>query len=491
MTTSWASKSAEVRAKLNHPVIDSDGHMIEFEPGFLDYLKREGGGSMVKRFLSPERNTGGWGRLFRWYSLSQQERLDQRVTRSPWWALPTKNTLDRATAILPQLLSERMGAIGLDFTVLYPSMGLMFPHIDGDELRRATCRALNTFHADYFEEYSSQMTPAAAIPMHTPQEAIEELEYVVNELGIKAVMMAGHVQRPIPVVERTAPDVAQHAFWLDTFCLDSAYDYDPVWAKCVELRIAPTFHSPAMGWGSRTSVSNYMYNHIGHFAASGEALCKAMFMSGVTRRFPTLKFGFLESGVGWACNLYADMIGHWDKRNIKKMDNYDPANLNKEQLMDLYQRYGGKWAEKHIDGLAAGRSLMGGTQEDPNTLDDWAQCGIEKAEDIKDLFVENFYFGCEADDPINATAFNAKMNPFGARLKAIFSSDIGHWDVPDMEEVLEEAHEMVEHELITETDFRDFVFTNPTTLWTGTNPDFFKGTAVEDAVDKLLADGKA
>ena len=491
MPATYPSKSAEVRAKLDHPVIDSDGHMIEFEPGFFDYLERVGGKSIVKRFLSPERNSGCWGRMFRWYSLSPEERLDQRVTRSPWWALPTKNTLDRATAILPQLLSERMEVIGLDFTVLYPTLGLLFPHIDSDELRRATCRALNTFHAEYFKEYASQMTPAAVIPMHTPQEAIEELEFVVNELGLKVVMMAGHVQRPIPVVQRVAPEVAQHAFWLDTFCLDSAYDYDPVWAKCVELKIAPTFHSPAMGWGSRTSVSNYMYNHIGHFAASGEALCKAMFMSGVTRRFPTLKFGFLESGVGWACNLYADMIGHWEKRNIKKMGNYDPANLNQEQLLDLYQRYGGKWAEEHLDHLAGGKSLMGGTREDPNALDDWARCGIEKAEDIKDLFVRNFYFGCEADDPINATAFNAKMNPFGARLKAIFSSDIGHWDVPDMEEVLEEAYEMVEHGLITEDDFRDFVFTNPTTLWTGTNPDFFKGTVVEDAVGKLLANGAA
>jgi hypothetical protein len=41
--------------------------------------------------------------------------------------------------------------------------------------------------------------------------------------------------------------------------------------------------------------------------------------------------------------------------------------------------------------------------------------------------------------------------------------------------------------VISADDFRDFVFTNPTTLWTGTNPDFFKGTVVEAAVDKLLA----
>ena len=88
-----------------------------------------------------------------------------------------------------------------------------------------------------------------------------------------------------------------------------------------------------------------------------------MFMSGVTRRFPTLKFGFLESGVGWACNLYADMIGHWEKRNGKKMDNYDPANLNPEQLLDLYQRYGGKWAEEYPGRLIDEKNLMGGTRK--------------------------------------------------------------------------------------------------------------------------------
>ena len=81
------------------------------------------------------------------------------------------------------------------------------------------------------------------------------------------------------------------------------------------------------------------------------------------------------------------------------------------------------------------------------------------------------------------------MNPFGARLRAIFSSDIGHWDVPDMTAVLEEAYELVEDEVLEEEDFRDFVFTNPVTLWTGMNPDFFKGTVVEQAAAKVLANG--
>jgi hypothetical protein len=53
--------------------------------------------------------------------------------------------------------------------------------------------------------------------------------------------------------------------------------------------------------------------------------------------------------------------------------------------------------------------------------------------------------------------------------------------------VLEEAHELVEHGLITQDDFRQFVFGNPARLHTALNPDFFKGTAVESAVAKELA----
>ena len=90
----------------------------------------------------------------------------------------------------------------------------------------------------------------------------------------------------------------------------------------------------------------------------------------------------------------------------------------------------------------------------PSQVDDWHRVGMESVDEMDDLFVKPFYFGCEADDPMNAWAFNSKVNPRGARLKAVFSSDIGHWDVPDMRGVVEEAYEMVEHELMTDDELR-------------------------------------
>ena len=76
----------------------------------------------------------------------------------------------------------------------------------------------------------------------------------------------------------------------------------------------------------------------------------------------------------------------------------------------------------------------------------------------------------------------------GARLNAIYGSDLGHWDLPDMRDAAAEAYELVEKEVMSEDDFRQFVFVNPVKLVTGSNPDFFKGTVVESAVKKLLAE---
>lgn len=51
-----------------------------------------------------------------------------------------------------------------------------------------------------------------------------------------------------------------------------------------------------------------------------------------------------------------------------------------------------------------------------------------------------------------------------------------------------EAYEMVEEGYMTTDDFRDFTFGNVVEMHTGMNPDFFKGTVVEDEVDKWHAE---
>ena len=59
---------------------------------------------------------------------------------------------------------------------------------------------------------------------------------------------------------------------------------------------------------------------------------------------------------------------------------------------------------------------------------------------------------------------------------AVLSSNISHFDVPDISQVLQDAWKLVEHMDVSKEDFAAFTFGNAVTPWTGLNPNFFKGT---------------
>ena len=151
------------------------------------------------------------------------------------------------------------------------------------------------------------------------------------------------------------------------------------------------------------------------------------------------------------------------------------ASLLRDKGRDLLTIAG----EDSVDPAVA---MMGTSREPEDLIDEFGAVGLTSTEDIRELFTRNFYFGCEADDRMTALAFDTRINAFGAKLKAIFSSDIGHWDVPDISEVLEEAWELVDHGLLTESDFRDFTFDHVVELYTAGNPDFFEGTTVAASI---------
>jgi predicted TIM-barrel fold metal-dependent hydrolase len=475
------SRSRAIHDRLSHPVIDSDGHWREFEPIAMEYLRETAGPQVVEKWTSRLRALGE-GDFVR---MTREERLDKRAGQPPWWALPVKNTLDMATSFIPRLMHQRLQEMGLDFAVLYPTHAQLFaPYVGDDELRQAGCHAFNRYAAETWAEFADRVTPIGVIPMHTPAEALAELDHC-KALGIKAIAMGSLIRRSIPATERMGIS-RRYACWLDVLGLDSIYDYDLVWRKCEELGYAATFHSAAENYGLRNSISNFVYNHIGHFGEAGNAVCKALFLGGVTRRFPRMRFAFLEGGVAWGCSLLADLTSHWEKRNRDAIQDLNPRHLDRERLMVLLQEYGGeKMYGKFAEFESWLRRGMGNAV--PDELDDFAAARIERRDDIRELFVPRFFFGCESDDPTVTHAFAARANPFRAKLCAMLSSDISHFDVPDMTDVLHEAWELVEDHGLSEEDFRDFTFGNAVRLWASLNPDFFEGTAVEKAVQQHLA----
>src|SRR5262249_32896945 len=146
------------------------------------------------------------------------------VGQEGFWSRSERNTRDRATGMLPRFLYERLEELGIDFAAIYPTAGLRVPRIRNDEDRRAGCRAVNIVTAAYFPRLSDRMTPAAAIPVGTPEEAIAELEFCTSQLGSKVAMFGSLHQRPVPSIANGDPDVARFAVWYDALGLDSQYD---------------------------------------------------------------------------------------------------------------------------------------------------------------------------------------------------------------------------------------------------------------------------
>ncbi|KYG04737.1 hypothetical protein BE21_45060 [Sorangium cellulosum] len=334
-----ASPSVAVKEKLDYPVIDTDIHTNDYSPALEDFVATYGGAKLVddlRKALSSRRRNAENSSGKDWYTQTPEERQHYRTVRSPWWARVTRNTLDVATYHLPSLLAERLEEQGSDYSVLFPNNTLAPLAVKDRGARQALTRAINHYHADLFRKYSDRLTPVAGIPLNTPEEGIEELEFAVKELGLKAINISGGVRRPIKsIAEKYPPD--QH----------------PEIAK--------------------------------------------------------------------------------------------------------YAR-----------------------QPPPEHRNDFAAAGIEKIEDIRDRWVNNFFFGSESDDRTIAAAFNDKANPLGAKINAIYSSDVGHWDVPDLTEALAESWNLVEEGIISAEDFKAYVFENPYKLYTEANASFFKGTRVEE-----------
>jgi predicted TIM-barrel fold metal-dependent hydrolase len=467
--------AAEARRRLGHPVVDADGHFIELMPliddEVLTYLEESGGPELRDRYR--ERALWSFDPV-----QFQADRRDPDVVEHwrampSWWGNPVADALERATAHLPHLLYDRLDDLGVDLMLAYPSWTLAFLMDSDAALRAPACRAVNRYTARLFSPYADRLRAAALIPMGTPEEAVAEIDHAVQELGHSLVLLAGFAIRP----------AGASGSRLDVFGIDSAFDYDPVWEACVRNRVAPVFHSSVQYAHPARSVSNYVFNHIAGVAQAHEALCKALFIGGVYRRFPALRFAYLEGGVMWGASLLADLVGHWEKRGAHAIDSLDPSRLDVAAVMGLVRAYGSDDMVANAGRIEQYLSRQPGR---PAELDEFAAAHLSRAEDIVVPFAERSFFGCEADDPLVPFAFRLHVAGMPVTLRPVLGTDVSHWDAPVMEEVLPEAYEVLEEGRVDEEEFEAFTFSNAVRLHGALNPSFFDGTACEKEARAVL-----
>lgn len=484
-STSRAQPSAEeVRRALGHPVVDADGHFVELMPlvddEILTYLEESAGRRAAEDYRARALASLDTVRF-------QADRQDPEVVGSwqampSWWGNPVDDPRERATAHLPALLYERLDELGIDLMLTYPSWALGFLMGRDTSLRGPVCRAFNRYTARLFAPYRDRLLPAALIPMDHPAEAAAEIEHAVGELGHRLVVLSGHAVRVLGEADGAQ---GPRPLRLDVFGIDSDADYDPVWEACTRWRVAPVFHSSLQAHHVARSVSNYVFNHVGGIAHAHEALCKALFLGGVYRRFPALRFGYLEGGVMWGASLLADLVGHWEKRGAHAIEALDPGRLDVDTVMALVRRYG---SDDMVANEARIAEFLRRRPGRPRELDEFAAAEVGSPDDIVGPIAERSFFGCEADDPLVPLSFGLRMAGDRVTLRPMFGSDVSHWDAPVMNEVLPEAYEMLEDGEVTPEQFESFVLSNVVRLHGGVNPEFFGGTACEAAAAAVLAD---
>ena len=186
---------SRIRDVIDHPIVDADAHLVEPFPLILEELREILGPSAEADFGRSRYHTL-YSSTAAWPPMSDDQRRRDWAVAPVWWGTPV-NATDRAAAYVPQAFHRRLEQLGIDHALVYPSW-LGMTRIPEAELRMACCRAVNRYLARATSDYRDRMTPVAMLPTATPQEAIDELEYVVNVLGMKAIMIDSSVDRVVP-----------------------------------------------------------------------------------------------------------------------------------------------------------------------------------------------------------------------------------------------------------------------------------------------------
>ena len=85
----------------------------------------------------------------------------------------------------------------------------------------------------------------------------------------------------------------------------------------------------------------------------------------------------------------------------------NPKKLDRTLLAQLVDKYGYKEIAAELQRRDGWPHEGGGADGGVPVHDDYAACKITRKEDWLDLYVKPYFFGCEADDRMNAVAFTS------------------------------------------------------------------------------------
>jgi predicted TIM-barrel fold metal-dependent hydrolase len=178
----------------------------------------------------------------------------------------------------------RMGDMdeeGIDVAVLFPPGAGEEWALNDPDFAAALCATLNDARAEYASHAPERLKLVAKLPMISPERAAQELERCVQTHGFVGMVTATHIQH------KNLDDPS----------------FDVVWETAERLGVAVCTHGGGQAPGQTPILIDRFDSRLGiHAITHPFGAMQAVFnftVGGILHRFPTLRVGFMEAGVGW------------------------------------------------------------------------------------------------------------------------------------------------------------------------------------------------
>lgn len=237
--------------------VDADGHIMEKDDEIIS-------------FLEPPYNPDG----LRHRALpGLLPSLDRFHSPNPGPGVP--GTFD--TSVGPEQWRQFLDKTGLEYSVLYPTVGLAYGQETNPDWAVAYARAYNNWLHERYMKADRRLKGIALIPMQNVPAAVAELRRAVTELGMLGAMIPSN-------------GLVKHV---------GAKEYWPVYEEAERLDCAIAVHGGCYGGlGFDTFTAPSTHRALGMPFPLAIAMT-GMIAHGVFDAFPRVRVGFLEGGTSW------------------------------------------------------------------------------------------------------------------------------------------------------------------------------------------------
>jgi len=205
------------------------------------------------------------------------------------------------SGLTPEARLAALARDGVDCEILFPNKGLTIWATPDLEFSQAMCRAYNDWAWETFGPYNDRLSPMACIAAGDLPGALAEIERAAKR-GFRGLAL--------PCKPVWGPPDYEHANY-------NLPQFDPLWAAAVDCDLPITFHvstgrDPRTARGHGGAVINYAVHSLSPTLEPLVNLCAA----GVIERFPKLRFGSIEAGIGWVPWMLTAMDEAYHKHHM-------------------------------------------------------------------------------------------------------------------------------------------------------------------------------